>query len=359
MSDSDVKPSSQEVYITISKLSSPNEEFNWDTWAFAMCMMLRGKNLKYGVEGGFKEGYNGNTNVIPKATSKADNRLVSSIITSRVHEENFVMILPHQDRARRMWRALSASHQNNTAGGRYMHLRSMMTTRAGNDEEVSKLIGSMDFLWQLLLNVCPDGTVSVDDLYVSLLISALPESWTLVTTPLELQATFTPAELKNVLRGHIIKLKNCEASSSTITSTALSTSTSAKKSQNNTSAPRQECDYCKRKGHLSASCHRKLLDDQRREIDALEQSIKGSKYSKSAKVAQLSDLDSDSSIDEVKKVKKTANSSRVKFAKLAKRMKNTSTTDNFVYNADTGCTDTLVKSSASLESTAKIAPMPV
>lgn len=146
MSDSDVKPSSQEVYITISKLSSPNEEFNWDTWAFAMCMMLRGKNLKYGVEGGFKEGYNGNTNVIPKATSKADNRLVSSIITSRVHEENFVMILPHQDRARRMWRALSASHQNNTAGGRYMHLRSMMTTRAGNDEEVSKLIGSMDFL---------------------------------------------------------------------------------------------------------------------------------------------------------------------------------------------------------------------
>lgn len=321
--------------------------------------MLRGKNLEYVVEGGFKEGYNGSSNLLPEATLKADNRLVSSIITSRVHEENFVTISPHQDSARRMWRALSASHQNNTAGGRYMHLRAMMTTRAENDDDVSKLIVTMDTLRQRLLNVSPDGTVSVDDLYVSSLISALPESWTSVTAPIELQATVSPSELKSVLRGHLIKLKNREASSSTLSSSALATSSSSRKPKHPSSAPRHECNYCKRKGHLADSCHRKLLDDQRKEIDALKQSIKTSKSSKSAKVAQLSDSDTDSSIDAIQTSKKTANSSCIRFSRLAKQTQVRHSSDDFIYNADTGCTDTLVKNGASLGSSSKIEPTPI
>lgn len=80
-----------------------------------------------------------------------------------------------------------------------MHLRSMMTTHADGDEDISKLITTMDGNRQRLLNVCPEGTVSVDKIFVSSLISALPESWTLVTAPLELQASVTPAKLKKVL----------------------------------------------------------------------------------------------------------------------------------------------------------------
>lgn len=93
-----------------------------------------------------------------------------------------------------------------------MHLRSMMTTRAGSDEKVKKLIGTMDVIRQRLMNVCPEGNVSIDDLYVSSLISALPESWTSVTTPLELQSVVTAGELKKVLRGHLVKMKNKETS---------------------------------------------------------------------------------------------------------------------------------------------------
>lgn len=158
MSDVEVKPSTLDVYITIRRLSSPNDESNWDNWQFAMRMMLRGKNLEYVIEGGFKEGYNNSSNVLPDATAKADNRQVSSIIASRVHEENYATISPCQDSARRMCRALESAHQNNTAGGRYMHLRAMMTTRADSDEEVSKLITTMDTLRQHLLNVCPERT---------------------------------------------------------------------------------------------------------------------------------------------------------------------------------------------------------
>lgn len=123
MSDAELKSSPRDVYSTIRKLSSPNDDSNWDNWSFAMRMMLRGKNLEYVVEGGFKEGFNGTTRVLPEETVNADNRLVSSIITSRVHEENYVTIVPCQDSARRMWRALTADHQQTTAGGWYMNLQ--------------------------------------------------------------------------------------------------------------------------------------------------------------------------------------------------------------------------------------------
>ena len=65
MSDSELKSSPHDVYSTIRRLASPNEESNWDNWSFAMRMMLRGKNLEYVIEGGYKEGYNSTTTVLP------------------------------------------------------------------------------------------------------------------------------------------------------------------------------------------------------------------------------------------------------------------------------------------------------
>lgn len=309
MSDTEAKPST-DVFSSIRKLSSPNDESNWDTWSFAMRMMLRGKNLEYVVEGGYKEGYNSTTAILSETSTKADNRLVSSIIASRVHEENFVTISPCQDSARQMWRALSAAHQNNTAGGRYMHLRSIMTLRADGDEDVARLITTMDATRQRLMNFSPEGTVSVDDIFVSSLISALPESWTSVTAPLELQASVTPSELKKVLRGHIVKLKNRETSTPTTSSAALSATAPAKQGKQ-THPPRPDCDYCNRRGHSSTVCHQKQMDDQQKEIESLKQSIKSSKHSKSAKVAYVSESDSDLSAAKVKSSKLASSSATV------------------------------------------------
>lgn len=208
MSDVKLKPSSTKLYTTIRKLSLPNEHSNWDTWSFVMLMMLRGKNLEYVVEGGHKEGYNSTINLLPDAAVRADNHMVSSIITSQIHKDNFVAIVSCQDSARRMWQALSSSHQKNSASGQYMHLQAMLTAHAEGDDDLLKLIGSMDVLCQRLMNVCPEGTVSAKNLYVSSLISAVPESWTSVTAPLELQPSVTPTELKKVLCEHSVKLKN-------------------------------------------------------------------------------------------------------------------------------------------------------
>lgn len=119
----------------------------------------------------------------------------------------------------------------------------MMTTRAASDDDFSKLITTMDAMHQQLLNVCPEGTVLVDEIYVSSLISAFPEDWTSVTAPLELQAAVTLVELKSVLQGHLTKLKNREVLPVVLSLTALLTTTATKKQQNQPAAPRTECTY--------------------------------------------------------------------------------------------------------------------
>lgn len=241
-----------------------------------------------------------------------------------------------------------------------MHLRAMMTTRTDNDEDVLKLIGTMDIIRQRLLNVFPDGLVSVDDLYVSSLISALPESWTSVTDPLELQLAVTPSELKKVLRGHAIKLKNHDSSHHTLLSTALSTTASSKKpcTNNNSIQSKPDCDYCKRRGHSSDVCHRKQMDNQRKEIDALKAMMKNLKITKSAKVAHVSDTESDESLHNLSSAKATTASSlnRIKFSRMDVTKQEHRSPSDQVYNADTGCTDSLINSASNLQSHKTITP---
>ena len=109
MSDVEVKPATQDVYNTVRKLSSPNNKYNWDTRSFAMQMMFREKNLEHVIKGGFREGFNAMSNVLPDTSIKADNRLVSLIIASRLHKENFVTIVRCQYSLKGMWRALYAA----------------------------------------------------------------------------------------------------------------------------------------------------------------------------------------------------------------------------------------------------------
>lgn len=157
-----------------------------------------------------------------------------------------------------------------------------------------------------------------------------------------------------------MKLKNREPSTASTSSTAMSASTVSKKSRAQPPLPRQECLYCKRKGHSSDVCHRKQMDDQRKEIDALKKSMKSSSISKSAKIAQLSESDSDESLDVVSTAKTVSTSSnRIKFSQMAAIDARINSSDALLYNADTGCTDTLVKDHTSLKSSTSIQPTPI
>lgn len=187
MSETKKTPSTHDEYSSIWKLSSPNDKSNWDTWAFALGMMLRGKDLDYTTEGTVKDGCDTEENKLLEVDGCRDNRLVCFIIASRFHEENYPIIQPVSNNARRMYLALRSAHQNFSAGSRYMHLRSMMSEQATDTDDVSRLLGPMENLCNKLQNVCPEGTVTIDDVYISSVIAALPESWSAVTGPLELQ----------------------------------------------------------------------------------------------------------------------------------------------------------------------------
>lgn len=225
-----------------------------------------------------------------------------------------------------MYLALRSAHQNTSAGSKYMHLRSMMAEQAVDTDDVGKLLGQMDNLRQKLRNICPDGNVTIDDVYISSVISALPDSWTAVTAPLELQKSVTVAQLNNVLCGHIIKLKNrdchLQQPASVAANAAVSNSSNhltmrnkpsnARSQSSSKSAPTagsssSSCGHCGFRGHSIERCRTKQLNDLRKEIEDLKTTSKRNPRHRAAKAtAPASDSESGSSVEEVKRTSSKA-----------------------------------------------------
>lgn len=101
------------------------------------------------------------------------------------------------------------------------------------------------------------------------------------------------------------------------------------------------------------------MDDHRKEIDALKKSLKLSSQSKSAKVAYVSESDSDTSVTDVKSSRVASTSGTVKYSRKALIHQDTTNAGCLVYNADTGCTDTMVTSTKCLSSSKTISPVPI
>lgn len=92
----------------------------------------------------------------------------------------------------------------------------------------------------------------------------------------------------------------------------------------------------------------------------LKNNVTASKINKSAKFAELSDKNLDSSINEFKLNRKDAtDTSHVKFSRAETHVPKLGIADALVYNADTGCTDTMVKIQPSLESSSIIPRTPI
>lgn len=97
-------------------------------------------------------------------------------------------------------------------------------------------------------------------------------------------------------------------------------------------------------------CHQKQMYDQKKEIEALKTMMKNSKLTKSAKISQLSDSESEDSLNDVSVAKTTsASSNQIKFSRMAATINEHKSLKDLVYNADTGCTDSLVRSTSNLQ----------
>lgn len=252
-----------------------------------MGVMLCGKDLDDVIEGTMKEGFDDDMNKLPEDVARKDNCLVCSIITSCVREENYPVIPRVAFNDRHIYLALWLAHQSASAGSQYMCLKWMMSEQATDTKDVGRLLGRMDSLRQRLRNICPDGAVTIADVYISSIISALPELWSVVTNPLELQHTVTVAQLTNMLRSHLFNLKNREththlSSSVTANSANFSKSNNSSGAKHRGKTPRLKtqssssstCNHCGFKGHTINTCRTKQFKDLRKYLDDVKASVK-------------------------------------------------------------------------------------
>lgn len=338
----------------VRKLSSPYEESNWNTWSSAILMMLSGRNLIYVLDSSAKMGFT--KDKPPSAEESAfDNIKVASIIAGRVHEDNFKLIDRHRTDANTMISALREAHQNRTAGGKFLYLREMMGTRPLENNDLLKYLNRMETLRAALASICTDGRISIDNLYVSAVIIGLPDTWAQVTQPLEVQSTITPAQVTNAIKREVVKQRAREdivtpPSASATTKSAKSSSVSQNPQSSNKGKSRQDqptsykCPHCNL--FHGDWCWQKETEDLKEMVTRLERLHS----KKSVKTAVVKESDN-SDVEEVPKAK-TATSCRIRSARSATAgltASNGHSTD-FVLNADSGFTDTMVNNPRVLHS---------
>lgn len=348
----------------IRKLSSPYEESNWNTWSFAILMMLSGRNLIYILDSSVKMGFT--KDKPPSVEERAfDNIKVASIIAGRVHEDNFKLIDRHRTDANAMISALREAHQNRTAGGKFLYLREMMSARPCENDDLLKYLNQMETLRSALASICTDGRISIDDLYVSAVIIGLPETWAHVTQPLEMQSAITPAQVTNAIKREVVKRKAREDVVTPPSASATSKSAKSSTVSRNNPQPsdkgksrqdrpaRDKCPHCNL--FHGARCWRKETEDLKETVKRLERLHS----KKSVKSAAIEESD-DSEVEEVPRAK-TATSSRIRSAKMAVAGLTTSNghLSSFVLNADSGCTDTMVNDPTALHSIHPVKNCPV
>lgn len=185
---------------------------------------------------------------------------------------------------------------------------------------------------------------------------------------LELQHSITVAQLNNVLRGHIITLRNRDNHLQQLTAVAANAASSSvsgygkKKASTSKTTPLGKpstntrstvCDHCGFCSHATICCCTKQIDDLRKEIEELKSGNKSHPRQRTAKAAaQISEVDSDSSVEEVAKT--TSKASKIRFSRSAKSCVHVTINDSEVYNMDSGTTDNLVKSADSVDNAVKI-----
>lgn len=326
-------------------------------------MMLSGRNLIYILDSSVKMGFT--KDKPPSVKERAFNNIkVASIIAGRVHEDNFKLIDRHRTDANAMISALREAHQNRTAGGKFLYLREMMSTRPCENDDLLKYLNQMETLRAVLASICTDGRISIDDLYVSAVIIGLPDTWAHVTQPLEMQSTITPAQVTNAIKREVVKRKAREdvvapPSASAIAKLAKSSNVSqnpqpSDKGKSKQDRPsRDKCPHCNL--FHGTRCWRKETEDLKETAKRLER-LHTKKSVKSAAV----DESDDSDVEEVPRAR-VATSSRIRSAKSAEAGNTTYTkySTSFVLNADSGCTDTMVNDPQALQSIHPVEHCPV
>lgn len=231
-------------------------------------MLLSGLGLNYVIEDTPKAGVT--TAPQTKESLASDHLRVCSLLTARVHEDNYSLINSQRTNAATMFQTLKAHHQNRSAGGQYLYMRQMMLLNTSEDvEDVLKMMLQLDTLRSKLTAICTQGNISIDDFYVASVISSLPEAWAGCTRHLESQTIISVTDIKNAVRAEATKRRNRDTLSS-VTTVASASVASTPLTPSNSSGYKGShplCNNCAR--HHPGKCN-KSKTVEKSEIDQLK-----------------------------------------------------------------------------------------
>ncbi|KAG0150785.1 hypothetical protein CROQUDRAFT_713255 [Cronartium quercuum f. sp. fusiforme G11] len=261
---------------TFKKLSSPHSESNWTVWDYHMMTSL--------------DGYDLDEKRTSESVLESDKAVASSYISERLDNDNIPLIVNHRGKPCRIYTALRELHQNHSAGGVYLMIREIMNQAVEDVEEMPAHLSKMALLYQRLSALSVDGKISVNDLYVTALISSLAQSWSHVMQPLEIQYKVTPNSVLTCIHSKIVKYRTRDESPSKLVSApSASQSRRASNTEVSSSVPEKgknrgsgrrdrsstsygRSDYCK-KLH-AGECFRKKRDGLEKTAADLNRKLK-------------------------------------------------------------------------------------
>lgn len=215
-------------------------------------------------------------------TKAHDADLFNDLLIGSIHHEN-IELISHTTVPKEMWELLRSTHQRSTAGTRFYYIRQLMTSQvADNHEAITKHLIEMSRVAGRLRKLCPQGTISIDDLEIASMTASLPSSLSVVLSPFKHQDEARPKDAANAVRDELITWKN-RANLQSVSSASASrvegksktySQTERKDGEGKEKSARTRCDYCR--NFHGGKCHSREMDELKKEMNELK-SGKGGK----------------------------------------------------------------------------------
>lgn len=178
---------------------------NWNQYEYSMMWVLKQKKLWYLLNDDPIKTENGLR--VSAGVVAHDNITFCSQIIEIIHPDN-IDALDGASNPKDMWHRLKSAHLHESSGSRYFLLRSLMAKEADSSDNIPSLILEIQSLGVKLKKLCKIGMISVEDIQVASLTSALPDSFAGVTSSFKQQEVVKFADVAKAINSHVLNRKN-------------------------------------------------------------------------------------------------------------------------------------------------------
>lgn len=194
---------------------------------------------------------------------QAKNHQAATLLASALSQQNMQRVI-NCTTAKEIWEALEANFENKSSTEKTMLLEEFTSFKIRSLSEVSAKIGEI----QALAAKLKSFSVKIDDdLIISILLKALPESMKTWSSTWR-QVNAEKPSLNGLITGIMAEIKTMKKPESSAL-VARTKSNWNNKTGGNSKIDSSTCHYCKKTGHWIRDCRKKKSDDARKSKDGM------------------------------------------------------------------------------------------